>query len=70
MDCANAEENVQKVEHTQAICSDKSKSRRTKENRKKMQKKKKNNKWEMKSSMRPTEAYSQNDRPEPSAIEY
>ena len=39
MDCANAEENVQKVEHTQAICSDKSKSRRTKENRKKNAKK-------------------------------
>ena len=36
---------------------------------KKMQKKT-NNKWEMKSSMRPTEAHSQSDRPEPSAIEY
>ena len=67
MDCANEEETVQKVEHTQDICSDKSKSQRTKETKKIA--KKPNNKWEMKSSMRPSETYSQSDRPEPSVIE-
>ena len=58
MYCAIEEETVQKVEHTQDICSNKSKSG-----------KKTNNKWEMESSMRPTETYSRSDRSEPSAIE-
>ena len=34
MDCANQEETVHKVEHTQDICSDKRKSGRRKENKK------------------------------------
>ena len=66
IDCANEEETFQKVEHTQDICSDKSKSQTTKEN--KNNAKKSNNKWAMKSSMRPSETYSQSDRPEPSEI--